>query len=123
MSHLWVNRALTSMDILGNNIGTEQAQKLIEILDTSTTLTTLCGFTGEEEELDLSNRSLSASCAVLVANEIRVNRALTSVDLSNSKLTRGKARYGESSDPNNDSHWETDMSGLIALSESLPKCP
>ena len=70
------------MGILGHTIGTEQAQKLIEILDASTTLTTLCGFTGEEAELDLSKQSLSAGCAVLVANEIKVNRALTSFTFS-----------------------------------------
>ena len=86
MSHLSVNRVLTSMDILGNNIGAEQAQKLIELLDTSATLKTLCGFTGEEVELDLSKRSLSASCAVLVANEIKVNRALTSIKINDYAL-------------------------------------
>ena len=87
-----INRALTSVHILGNNIGTEQAQKLIEILDASATLTTLCGFTGAEAELDLSKRSLSPSCAVLVANEIKVNRALNSIDLSGNDIKAAGAK-------------------------------
>ena len=66
------------MDILGNNIGDEQANNLIQLLDNSNRLTTLCGFTGTENELNLSNRNLSASCAILVANEVKLNRALVS---------------------------------------------
>ena len=64
---------MRSLDILGNNIGEEQANNLIQILDGSDTLTTLCGFTGTETELDLSSRNLSASCAILVANEVKFN--------------------------------------------------
>merc|ERR1719331_1478833 len=67
---------LRSLDILGNNIGEEQANNLIQILDASDTLSTLCGFTGTETELDLSNRNLSASCAILVANEVKFNSAM-----------------------------------------------
>ena len=106
------------MDILGNNVGEEQANNLIQLLDGSDTLQTLCGLTGTETELDLSGRNLSASCAILVANEVKVNSALRSLDISKNKLTRGKAKYGNS-DPNDDSHWETDMSGVFALCEAI----
>ena len=47
---------------------------------------------------------------------------MTSLDISANKLTRGKAKYGNSSDPNDDSHWETDMSGIIALAAATPEC-
>ena len=67
------------MDILGNNIGEEQANQLIQLLDTSDTLKTLCGFSGTETELDLSNRGLSASCAILVANEVKVNSPMRKI--------------------------------------------
>ena len=64
------------MDILGNNVGEEQANNLIQLLDGSDTLQTLCGLTGTETKVDLSGRNLSASCAILVANELKVNSAL-----------------------------------------------
>merc|ERR1711988_1839463 len=79
--------ALRSLNILGNNIGKEQANSLILVLDASDTLKTLCGFTGTEAELDLSNRSLSASCAILVANEVKFNSRMTHLDISGNKLT------------------------------------
>ena len=89
------------MDILSNNIGEEQACNLVSILDASDKLTTLCGFTGDETELDLSKKGLSASCAVLVANEIKVNRALTSVNLSGDNL---------------------EAEGVKAVAKVLPQC-
>ena len=62
--------AISSVNVLGNSIGVEQAQELIKILQARDKLTTLCGFSGDETELDLSNKNLSAGCAVLIANEI-----------------------------------------------------
>jgi hypothetical protein len=50
-------------------------------------------------------------------------RSLQTVDLSNNKLTRGKAKRGNRSDPNIDSHWETDMTGVTALSEAIKNSP
>ena len=73
---------MRSLGILGNNIGEELANNFIQILDASDTLTTLCGFTGTETELDLSGRNLSASCAILVANEVKFNSALRSFTFS-----------------------------------------
>ena len=78
------------MNILGNRIGTDQANALIKIMEGKSTLKTLCGFSGNETELDLSKKGLTAGCALLVANEIVANGALTSLNISNSQLTRGK---------------------------------
>ena len=39
--------------------------------------------------------------------------------MSNNNLTRGNARYGPNSDPNDLSHWEIDMTGIIQFSASL----
>ena len=77
-----VNRALTSLNMLCNNFGTDQANTLIEILEGSDKLTTMCGFTGAETELDLTEKGLNAGCAVLVANEIKVNTTLTSLKVN-----------------------------------------
>ena len=82
---------MRSLDILGNNIGEEQANSFIQVLDARDTLTTLCGLTGTETELDLSNRGLSASCAILVANEIKVNSALNSVNILGNSIGEEQA--------------------------------
>jgi hypothetical protein len=70
--------AMASVNVLGNSSGVEQAQELIKILQAKDKLTTLCGFRGDEKELDLSNKNLSAGCAVLVANEISDMTAMSS---------------------------------------------
>jgi hypothetical protein len=70
--------AMSSVNVLGNSIGVEQAQELIKNLQAKDKLTTLCGFSGDETELDLSNKNLSAGCAVLVANEISDMAAMSS---------------------------------------------
>ena len=74
------------MDILGNNVGEEQAGNLIQLLDGSDTLQTLCGLTGTETELDLSGRNLSASCAILVANEVKVNSVMMKLKIHKHEL-------------------------------------
>lgn len=77
---------LTSVNILSNYIGTDQAKQLIDIKRKNPRLTTLCGFSGNETELDLSNKNLHAGCALLIANELNNNGALTSLNLSNNNL-------------------------------------
>ena len=54
--------AISNVNILSNNIGAEQANKLIKIMENHSNLKTLCGFSGDETELDLSNKNLSAGC-------------------------------------------------------------
>jgi Leucine-rich repeat (LRR) protein len=83
--------AISSVDVLGNSIGVEQAQELINILQAKDKLTTLCGFSGDETELDLRNKNLSAGCAVLVANEISDMRALSSLILKSNSLCNKEA--------------------------------
>eukprot|EP00935_MAST-01C_sp_MAST-1C-sp1_P000282 g282.t1 len=78
--------SLASVNILSNGIGAEQANALIKIMESKPNLTTLCGFSGGETELDLSKKGLTAGCAVLVANEIKNNRAMNSLDISNNSI-------------------------------------
>jgi hypothetical protein len=84
------NGAISSVNVLGNSIGLEQAQELIKILHTKEKLTTLCGFSGDETELNLSKKNLSAGCGMLVANEISDMRALFSVDVGNNHIPADK---------------------------------
>lgn len=77
-----VNGAISIVNILSNGIGTEQANELIKIMESKDNLKTFCGFSGHETELDLSRKGLSAGCAVLVANEVKYNGALTSLNVS-----------------------------------------
>ena len=119
---LCANGALTSVNILKNGIPTEQAQALVEIMRSNDSLITLCGLSGKETELDFSGQNLEAGDVVLIANDIRDNRAMTSLDISANKLTRGKAIYGNGSNASLDSHWETDMSGIIAFAAAIAEC-
>ena len=80
------NSRLSSLNILGNQISEEQANNLVQLLDASDTLKTLCGFSGTETALDLSKRGLSASCAILVANEIKLNSTLRTLNVANNNL-------------------------------------
>jgi Ran GTPase-activating protein (RanGAP) involved in mRNA processing and transport len=83
--------AISSVNLLGNFIGVEQAQELIKILHTKEKLTTLCGFIGDETELNLSKKNLSAGCGALVANEISDMRALTKLSLAKNRLCNKEA--------------------------------
>ena len=128
-------RALASVNILSNDIGAEQANALIKILESKSNLTTLCGFSGDETELDLSKKGLTVGCAVLVANEIKNNRALVKLDASHNEIRAegGKALAEALKDnkimkelniaSNNlgyDFNDNTDMSGVIAISNAIP---
>ena len=73
------------MNLLGNSIGVEQAQEFLRI-KVQKGMSTLCGLTGSEKELDLSNSNLSEGCAVLLSPELKDNGALVSLNLANNLL-------------------------------------
>merc|ERR1719160_2263804 len=97
-------QAISNVNILSNGIGVEQANELIKIMESHNNLKTLCGFSGDETELDLSNKNLSAGCGVLVANEVKNNGALTTLDISNYNLSEQTWNRSTKS-------YEYDMSG------------
>jgi hypothetical protein len=83
------NGALSSVNVLFNTIGTEQAQALATILKEHPTLKSLCGHRGDETELDVwgkPNKQLGAEGAIMLVPEIIDNGALTSLDLSSNRL-------------------------------------
>ena len=99
------------MNILSNRIGVEQANKLIKIMDSHRNLKTLCGLRGDETELDLSDKELGSGCGVLVANEVKNNGALTSLNLSENELC----------DIDVDGYGEYNASGVTALCDAIGK--
>jgi hypothetical protein len=76
-----VNRTLTSVNLLGNHIPREQAQKIVAIMPTQGNLVTLCGIKETEVELDFSNQPLRDGCVVLLSHELENNQKLASQKL------------------------------------------
>jgi hypothetical protein len=71
------NGAISSINLLKNLIPIEQAQELVKIMQAKENLTTLCGLSREEAELDFSGQYLRAGDAMLIANDISDMGALT----------------------------------------------
>ena len=80
-----------SVNILDNNIGTEQAQKLIVILKEHATLKSLCGNKGDETELDMSGNNMRAEGTIMLAPEIVANGSLTSLNVSKNEMLGAEA--------------------------------
>ena len=78
--------ALLSANLLKNNIPVEQAQELVKIMQSHKTLTTLCGLSGKETELNMSGKMRGAGDAIMLAPEIIDNGAMTSLDISNNSI-------------------------------------
>jgi hypothetical protein len=76
--------AISIVNVLSNNIGDEQAQELIKIMQSKERLTTLCGFSSREQDtnLDLSKKGLSSGCAMLIANEMKEIRGVQVLNIS-----------------------------------------
>jgi Leucine-rich repeat (LRR) protein len=112
--------ALSSANLLGNSIPVEQAEGFVEIMRSKENLTTLCGLSREETELDFSDQDLGPGDAVLIANEISDMEALTSLDISSNMLSQGEWTNAlDDSDGNNSNNYASDMSGVIMLADAI----
>jgi hypothetical protein len=84
------NRTMLSVNVLFNDISTEQAQALANVLKEHATLKSLCGNKGNETELDMSSseplKRLGAEGAIMLAPEIANNRALSFLNVANNNL-------------------------------------
>jgi hypothetical protein len=117
------NGVLSSANLLGNYIPVEQAQELVNIMRVKGNLTTLCGLSREETELDFSGQYLGDGDAVLIANDIIDMRALSVANVmgnSIGKETLSKLQEIMRSKPNlmslcgmADDATEADLSGLM----------
>jgi hypothetical protein len=113
--------ALSSVNLLKNNIPVEQAQELVKIMQSKENRTTLCGLSGEETELDFSGQELGNGDAVLIASDISDMWALTKFVFSGDddsksvtmETTMTVADFGGKG---------LGVSGAIMLSAFLPKC-
>jgi hypothetical protein len=76
------NSSLTSLNVLNNGIGFEQARRFLQIKADQPILRTLCGATMEETDLDLSHKTLRPEDAFLLFSDIKSNRELQSVNMS-----------------------------------------
>jgi hypothetical protein len=78
--------AISSVNLLRNKIPAEQAQELVKVMQAKEKLTTLCGLSRDETELDFSGQNLGAGDAVLIANDISDTRALSVLNLASNNL-------------------------------------
>jgi hypothetical protein len=78
--------AISSVNLLKNDIPVEQAQELVKIMQSKEKLTTLCGLSGNESTLDFSNQGLGPADAVLIANDISDMGALSVLNLASNDL-------------------------------------
>jgi hypothetical protein len=83
--------AISSVNLLMNNILLEQAKVLANILKEHPTLKSLCGNRGNETELDMSGKTLGAEGAIMLAPEIAGNGAISSLNLAKNSLTKNGA--------------------------------
>jgi hypothetical protein len=104
--------SLSSVNLLLNGIGIDQAKALASILKGHPTLKSLCGNKGDETELDMSGKINGAGDIIMLAPEITDNGAMTSLDISMNSLTTG-AVPGYDSDGNEE--YATDMTGALEL--------
>ncbi len=58
---------------------------LLKIKEAKPGLTTLCGLSGDETELDLSGKKLGPGCTILLAPELEANGSLSSLTFSGAK--------------------------------------
>jgi Ran GTPase-activating protein (RanGAP) involved in mRNA processing and transport len=84
--------ALSSANLLGNKIPVEQAHELVEIMQSKEKLTTLCGLSKEETELDFSRQGFGPGDAVLIANDISGMEALTSLHIGRNNIHERETR-------------------------------
>jgi hypothetical protein len=78
--------AISSVNLLMNSIGIEQAQALASILKAHPTLKSLCGNKGDETELDMSGKKMESWDAIMLAPEITDNGAMMSLNLASNNL-------------------------------------
>jgi hypothetical protein len=86
-------RALSSANLLMNNIGTEQAQVLANILKEHPTLKSLCGNKGDETELDMSGKKMRTDGAIMLAPEFIDNGAMTVLNLASNFINAEGAKH------------------------------
>jgi hypothetical protein len=76
------NGAISSVNLLKNNIGVAQADDLVSILKDHPTLKSLCGNKGNETALDMSGKVNGAADAIMLVTEIIDNGVISTFTFS-----------------------------------------
>jgi hypothetical protein len=84
--------AISSANLLMNDIDTNQAKALVLILKEHPTLKSLCGNSGDETELHMSGEMNGAGEAIMLAPEIAGNGALTSLHVGQNNIPAKEMR-------------------------------
>jgi hypothetical protein len=87
--------AISSVNLLENDIPTDQAEELANVLKEHPTLKSLCGNRGDETELDMSGKSMCAEDAIMLAAEIIGNGAMTSLTFGDKQVITMTAEMTE----------------------------
>jgi Ran GTPase-activating protein (RanGAP) involved in mRNA processing and transport len=82
--------AISSVNLLMNGIGADQAHNLASILTEHPTLKSLCGNKGDETELDMSGKRIGAGGAIMLAPEIIDNGALSVASVMGNRIGEGQ---------------------------------
>jgi hypothetical protein len=93
--------AISSVNLLNNGVGINQAQALASILKDQPTLKSLCGNKGNEVELDMSGKMNGAAGAIMLVPEIIDNGGLSSLNLASNCLCGIDDEYGRYDAPGN----------------------
>jgi hypothetical protein len=127
--------AISSVNLLKNDMGTDQAQALVSILKEHPSLKSLCGNKGDETELDMSGKMKGAVDAIMLVPEIIDNGALLVLNLASNNLfaegiellaeaLKGNQIMTELNVSDNAATWDgkkhREMSGVIALADAIP---
>ena len=79
------NRALTSVNLLRNDIG-DGAAAVVAAAKQHGNIKTLCGIEQGEAEVSFLNEGLEAPDAVLLSFDLEFNRSLTSLNLMHNEI-------------------------------------
>ena len=84
------NRALTSVNLLKNDLG-DGAAAIVAAAKQNGNIKTLCGIEEGQTEVNLRYKQLQAPDAVLLSFDLEFNRALTAINLLYNELGNGAA--------------------------------
>ena len=121
---------MTSLNVGNNGIPIENMNEIIAIVEAKPAMKVLCGVPFRDKtitELDISGQRLGVEGALVIRRYLENNGALTSLNISNNKLTKGKLKkkpswwkeshhrtYGR-----DDDQYETDMTGITTLADGI----
>jgi hypothetical protein len=114
--------AISSINLLKNEIPAEQAQELVKIMQAKEKLTTLCGLSRDETELDFSGQYLGAGDVVLITNDISDMRALLTFTFSGDYSSSQPVTMETTMTEADFSGKELCVSGGMMVAAFLPKC-